>query len=35
MIIERKENNYQMKEAYMCFIRLIYIKRKDVRIILS
>lgn len=29
---KQKEHNYQMKEAYICFIRLIYIKRKNVRI---
>ena len=27
---KRKEYIYRMKEAYMCFIRLIYIKRKSV-----
>lgn len=30
MYIERKENNYQMKGTYMCFIRLVYIKCKNV-----
>lgn len=29
---ERKEHIYRMKEVYMCFIRLIYIKRKSERI---
>ena len=27
--IKRKKQNYQTKETQMCFIRLIYIKRKN------
>ncbi len=33
IIIKRIEHNHQMKGAYMCFIRLIYIERKNVRIV--